>query len=91
MITNKFFFQIRYFGVVLATGDFRYSPTMFIETPLENIEVDICYLDNTYFNPIFSNFPSQNDALKEIISIIEKNRNENVVFRIILKNLGKDN
>ncbi|CAF0711833.1 unnamed protein product [Brachionus calyciflorus] len=79
-----------YFGVVLATGDFRYDPTMFIETPLQNTEVDICYLDNTYFNPIFTHLPTRDKGLQQIIEIIEQHRSENVLFRIILKILGKE-
>lgn len=79
-----------YFGVVLATGDFRYDPSLFVDTPLKDKEVDICYLDNTYFNPAFYNTPTRDEALKKIISIIQDKREENILFRIHLRNLGKE-
>ncbi|RNA31107.1 5 exonuclease Apollo [Brachionus plicatilis] len=80
-----------YFGTVLATGDFRYYPSMLDAFNIPDIQVDICYLDNTYFNPLFSQVPDRHDALRQIIGIIEKYRSENVLFKILLKTLGKEN
>lgn len=75
----------------MATGDFRYDPSMFIDTPLKNKEVDICYIDNTYFNPLFANIPTRNEALNKIISIIEEKRQKDTLFKLHLKILGKEN
>lgn len=65
---------------------------MLIDSPLSNTEVDICFLDNTYFNPIFSHIPSRQDALQEIIAIIENKifNNKNYLFKIEMKLLGKE-
>ena len=47
-----------YFGSVLATGDFRYTHTMFVDTPLAAAaEIETCYLDNTYLHPMFADLP----------------------------------
>lgn len=82
--------MFRYFGTVLATGDFRYSPSLLDKIDLKSTQVDLCYLDNTYFNPIFSKIPTRDDALGQIISIIDQYHRPNVLFKILLKNLGKE-
>ena len=64
-----------YFGTVLATGDFRYDPAMFIETPLTKSQnkVDICYLDNTHCSKVYESMPTREQALLELIAFIELN------------------
>jgi DNA cross-link repair 1B protein len=83
-----------YFGVVLASGDFRYSPSMVqVDTPLYQKEIDICYMDNTYFNPIFQSIPTREIAFKEITRVIDelhKRFKDKVFFKIKLKKLGKE-
>lgn len=82
-----------YFGRVLATGDFRYSPSMFgPDSPLLSSDIEACYLDNTYLNPMFADMPSRDDAFKNIVSLIETKRSgqNKVLFRIVLRNLGKE-
>lgn len=66
---------------------------MFIESPLENRQIDICFLDNTYLEPEFADIPSRREALSEIIQLIEckKKKNSKLIFSIILRNLGKEN
>ena len=80
--------------MVLATGDFRYDPSMFIESPLVNKEIDTCYLDNTYFNPVFRTMPSRDQAMLEIKRVIDHCRKrleaEKCLFKIKLKRLGKE-
>ena len=82
-----------YFGHILATGDFRYSPEMFVDAPFSNKEIEICYLDNTYFHKEFANIPDRDFSLKEIIGIIETKRagSSQVLIKIYLKKLGKEN
>jgi Cft2 family RNA processing exonuclease len=88
------------FGIVLATGDFRYTPDMFSpDSLLVNREIEMCYLDNTYFDrAAYSNIPSRMDALEQIKELIEIKKktipkefpNTKVIFKIILKTLGKE-
>lgn len=84
-----------YFGRVVATGDFRYTPSMFIDSPLLNEKaIEICYLDNTYLHKSFENIPTRDQALSEIIKHIESLRllrpSEIHVFNIKLRLLGKE-
>lgn len=80
----------------MATGDFRYDPSMFVDSPLSSsgLEIDTCYLDNTYFNRQFSNMPTRDQAFREIVKLIERKRDckcQNLImFRIKLKYLGKE-
>lgn len=66
---------------------------MFIDTPLSSVKIDICYLDNTYFNKKFLNIPTRQEALKEIVKLISYKREQidNVIFQINLRILGKEN
>jgi DNA cross-link repair 1B protein len=82
-----------FFGHILATGDFRYSPEMFVDAPFSNKEIEICYLDNTYFHKEFANIPDRDFSLKEIIGIIETKRagSNQVLIKMYLKKLGKEN
>jgi DNA cross-link repair 1B protein len=47
-----------YFGTILHTGDFRFTPELSTHPLLQSLEPDILYLDNTYNNPIYD-FPSR--------------------------------
>lgn len=79
----------------MATGDFRYQPSMFIETPLSIYagKIDTCYLDNTYFNPVFAPMPTREQAIQSIIKFIDDKlaaKKSKCLFRIKLKKLGKE-
>lgn len=65
---------------------------MFQNSPLNNVIVDLCYLDNTYFKPSCSNFPSQANAITAIVQLIvlKLNEDKNTVFGIKMNNLGKE-
>jgi DNA cross-link repair 1B protein len=65
---------------------------MFVDSPLSDVEVDICYLDNTYFNKRYDVIPTREQAAKEIIAIISCKRDQvdNVIFHLNLKTLGKE-
>ena len=65
---------------------------MFIDGPLENKNIDVCYLDNTYLEPRFAGIPSRQEALNEIVQLIQVKRKEksNLIFALIMKNLGKE-
>ncbi len=71
---------------VVFTGDFRLNDNI-----RENIDqftnADIMYLDCTFNKPIFQ-FPSQTQAISEVINIIEKNSNQNI--NIGVYSIGKN-
>ncbi|XP_048409461.1 5' exonuclease Apollo isoform X1 [Stegostoma tigrinum] len=77
-----------YFGTVLYTADFRYTPMMFTYPPLNTERrIDLLYLDNTNCDPEFM-VPSREEATDAIKAIISAHPEHNVV--IGLYNLGKE-
>uniref|UniRef100_A0A3Q2SUZ2 5' exonuclease Apollo n=1 Tax=Fundulus heteroclitus TaxID=8078 RepID=A0A3Q2SUZ2_FUNHE len=77
-----------YFGTILYTGDFRYTPSMLREPCLRtSTAIDILYLDNTNCDPNRS-LPSRQKATQEIKEIIRSHPDHNVV--IGLYSLGKE-
>ncbi|XP_069489472.1 5' exonuclease Apollo-like [Ambystoma mexicanum] len=77
-----------YFGTILYTGDFRYSPEMVRQPPLSNNKrIDILYLDNTNCNPDYI-LPSRQDATEQIKDIIASHPDHDVV--IGLYSIGKE-
>ena len=81
-----------YFGNVVYTGDFRYSPVMFDNPVLKQLinweDIDKLYLDNTYF---FSecNFGTRAEVLEKIISFITQYNSHHIY--IGARRLGKEN
>ncbi|KAM6929122.1 5' exonuclease Apollo isoform 2-T2 [Lycodopsis pacificus] len=77
-----------YFGSILYTGDFRYTPSMLREPCLRtNTTIDVLYLDNTNCDPNRT-LPSRQRATQQIKEIIRRHPNHNVV--IGLYGLGKE-
>lgn len=77
-----------YFGTILYTGDFRYSPDMLEQPPLNNKKkIDVLYLDNTNCNPNLK-LPSRQQATEQIKAIISSHPEHNVV--IGLYSIGKE-
>ncbi|XP_033826141.1 5' exonuclease Apollo [Periophthalmus magnuspinnatus] len=77
-----------YFGSILYTGDFRYTPSMLREPGLRtNTTIDVLYLDNTNCDPNRT-LPSRKTATQQIKEIIRSHPNHNVV--IGLYTLGKE-
>ncbi|XP_069094816.1 5' exonuclease Apollo-like [Pleurodeles waltl] len=77
-----------YFGTILYTGDFRYSPDMVEQPPLNNKKkIDVLYLDNTNCNPNLK-LPSRQQATEQIKDIISSHPEHNVV--IGLYSIGKE-
>ncbi|XP_023283374.1 5' exonuclease Apollo [Seriola lalandi dorsalis] len=77
-----------YFGSILYTGDFRYTPSMLREPCLRtNTAIDVLYLDNTNCDPNRT-LPSRQRATQQIKEIIRSHPNHNVV--IGLYSLGKE-
>ncbi|XP_075054266.1 5' exonuclease Apollo-like [Mixophyes fleayi] len=76
-----------YFGTVLHTGDFRYSPCMLDNPPLRNKKVDVLYLDNTNCDPEHK-IPSRQEATKQIKEIIATHPCHDIV--IGLYSIGKE-
>ncbi|XP_034552082.1 5' exonuclease Apollo [Notolabrus celidotus] len=77
-----------YFGSILYTGDFRYTPSMLREPCLRtNTTIDILYLDNTNCDPNRT-LPTRQRATQQIKEIIRSHPNHNVV--IGLYTLGKE-
>ncbi|TSW62364.1 5' exonuclease Apollo [Bagarius yarrelli] len=82
-----FFFE-GYFGTILYTGDFRYTPSMLREPCLRNnTTIDVLYLDNTNCDPTRS-IPTRQRACQQIKEIIRGHPNYTVV--IGLYDLGKE-
>ncbi|KAJ1138745.1 hypothetical protein NDU88_005126 [Pleurodeles waltl] len=77
-----------YFGTILYTGDFRYSPQIFQEPPLNHRKtIDVLYLDNTNCNPN-QILPSRQQATEQIKNIISSHPMHDVV--IGLYTIGKE-
>ncbi|XP_044303529.1 5' exonuclease Apollo isoform X2 [Varanus komodoensis] len=61
-----------YFGVILYTGDFRYTPSMQQEPALKNAKViNVLYLDNTNCHPNIV-LPSRETATEQIKRVIRE-------------------
>ncbi|KAM6217576.1 5' exonuclease Apollo-like [Rhynchocyon petersi] len=61
-----------YFGTILYTGDFRYTPSMLKEPALRlGKQIHTLYLDTTNCNPALV-LPSQQEATHQIIELIRK-------------------
>ncbi|XP_037356058.1 5' exonuclease Apollo [Talpa occidentalis] len=77
-----------YFGNILYTGDFRYTPSMLKEPALRvGKQIHTLYLDNTNCNPALV-LPSQQEAARQIIELIQKHPQHNI--KIGLYSLGKE-
>ncbi|KAK2851327.1 hypothetical protein Q5P01_007603 [Channa striata] len=77
-----------YFGSILYTGDFRYTPSMLREPCLRtNTTIDVLYLDNTNCDPNRT-LPSRQRATQQIKDIIRSHPNHNVVIGLYA--LGKE-
>ncbi|KAI3357382.1 hypothetical protein L3Q82_015821 [Scortum barcoo] len=77
-----------YFGTILYTGDFRYTPSMLREPCLRNnATIDVLYLDNTNCDPNRT-LPSRQRATQQIKEIIRSHPNHNVVIGLYA--LGKE-
>ena len=82
----------------MATGDFRYTPSMFTDIGyLTNKDIEICYLDNTYLHENFNKIPTRQLALEQLIELINKRKSEakssesqNPIFLLKFKLLGKE-
>ena len=86
-----FLFESGSFGTVLATGDFKYSPELCKDSILNEIQVDTCYIDNTYMNKLYSGLPSKNKAFNELLDLVDikQQMHEHVVFSIQINLIGK--
>ncbi|KAF4072300.1 hypothetical protein AMELA_G00261490 [Ameiurus melas] len=82
-----FFFE-GYFGTILYTGDFRYTPSMLREPCLRNnTTIDVLYLDNTNCDPTRL-IPTRQRACQQIKEIIRDHPNYTVVIGMYA--LGKE-
>ena len=87
-----------YFGTILVTGDFRYDPSLFIDSPLtpyveqQNTDkvIDICYLDNTYCSQAYESIPTKKEALLKLFSYFEENLKHNKKFLIKFNKFGNE-
>ena len=85
-----FLFQ-GFFGNVLYTGDFRYSPEILKNPSLMRIvqweDVDRLYFDNTFFSPE-CNFKSREEVVDDCIKFLEKHSFHHIM--IGCRRLGKE-
>ncbi|XP_062854425.1 5' exonuclease Apollo [Trichomycterus rosablanca] len=82
-----FFFE-GYFGTILYTGDFRYTPSMLREPCLRNnTTIHVLYVDNTNCDPTRS-IPSRQRACQQMKEIIRGHPNYTVVIGMYA--LGKE-
>ncbi|XP_007892305.1 5' exonuclease Apollo [Callorhinchus milii] len=82
-----FLFQ-GYFGTILYTADFRYTPVMFEQPPLNREQrIDILYLDNTNCDPEVTVLARQ-DAAEQIKGIIGSYPEHDIVIGLYC--LGKE-
>ncbi|XP_019711470.1 5' exonuclease Apollo-like [Hippocampus comes] len=71
-----------YFGTILYTGDFRYSPSMLRELCLvTNAVIDVLYMDDTNCDPTRS-IPSRKQAAQQIKEIIRSHPDHTVVLGV---------
>ncbi|ELK30822.1 5' exonuclease Apollo [Myotis davidii] len=67
-----------YFGTILYTGDFRFTPAMLKEPALSvGKQIHTLYLDNTNCNPALD-LPSQHEAAQQIVALIRKHPQHDV-------------
>ncbi|XP_053103451.1 5' exonuclease Apollo [Hemicordylus capensis] len=77
-----------YFGVILYTGDFRYTPSLQQEPALKNSKLmNILYLDNTNCNP-YTVLPSRQEATEQIKEVIRAHPDH--LVKIGTYSLGKE-
>ncbi|KAM6456831.1 5' exonuclease Apollo isoform 1-T1 [Liasis olivaceus] len=77
-----------YFGVILYTGDFRYTPNMQQEPVLKNSKlINFLYLDNTNCHPEVV-LPSRQQATEQIKRLIRSHPDHQV--KIGIYSLGKE-
>lgn len=77
-----------YFGTILYTGDFRYTPSMLKEPALTlGKQINTLYLDNTNCNPALV-LPSRQEATRQIVQLIRQFPRHNI--KIGLYSLGKE-
>jgi DNA cross-link repair 1B protein len=64
-----------FFGNVLYTGDFRFSQDMLktsaLETILNREDLDVLYLDNTFFYPT-CNFKSRSEVSQRLVAFLKQ-------------------
>ncbi|XP_043858405.1 5' exonuclease Apollo isoform X1 [Dromiciops gliroides] len=77
-----------YFGTILYTGDFRYTPSMLQEPALRlGKQIHTLYLDNTNCDPALV-LPSRQEATHQIAELIRQHPQHDV--KIGLYSLGKE-
>ncbi|XP_030077051.1 5' exonuclease Apollo isoform X2 [Microcaecilia unicolor] len=77
-----------FFGTILYTGDFRYTPDMLKHPALNNRKtIDVLYLDNTNCSPDRA-LPSRQEATRQIVDLIRRHPEHDVM--IGLYSLGKE-
>ncbi|XP_048327462.2 G-type lectin S-receptor-like serine/threonine-protein kinase At2g19130 isoform X2 [Ziziphus jujuba] len=83
------------FGCLLYTGDFRWETTnerakigmAMLLNAVDDVSVDLLYLDNTYCNPSYD-FPPREVAAQQIVDIIASHPDHDIIIGI--DSLGKE-
>eukprot|EP01117_Protostelium_nocturnum_P011392 TRINITY_DN4131_c0_g1_i6.p1 TRINITY_DN4131_c0_g1~~TRINITY_DN4131_c0_g1_i6.p1 ORF type:complete len:781 (-),score=370.54 TRINITY_DN4131_c0_g1_i6:7-2205(-) len=73
----------------LHCGDFRYDPKMKFYPPLQGIQIEGLYLDNTFCDPKYV-FPSQSSAISEVVNVVKKESGKSTLFLVGTYSIGKE-
>jgi DNA repair metallo-beta-lactamase len=80
-----------YFGTILHTGDFRYTPRMFQSMPRlasGRLQVDDVYLDDTFGDPKYTHFVTTDEAVRQVKQLVDQYPEHR--FVLSSDNLGKE-
>eukprot|EP01117_Protostelium_nocturnum_P014977 TRINITY_DN5757_c0_g1_i2.p1 TRINITY_DN5757_c0_g1~~TRINITY_DN5757_c0_g1_i2.p1 ORF type:complete len:445 (+),score=90.33 TRINITY_DN5757_c0_g1_i2:31-1365(+) len=81
-----------FFGTILCTGDFRYSPVMMNHPKLKDKIVDQVYLDTTFGSPIFSSFMSREEIINSMETLMRQHLEKDPKYKFLIgvDSLGKE-
>lgn len=90
-IKFRFLFEIKD-DIILYTGDFRFENLDTFESTfqfLESKRIQKCYLDTTFCDEFYLNFPTRDVSIQQIITLIKKQEKDVQVY-LALDMLGTE-
>eukprot|EP00026_Physarum_polycephalum_P004600 Phypoly_transcript_04622.p1 GENE.Phypoly_transcript_04622~~Phypoly_transcript_04622.p1 ORF type:complete len:231 (+),score=29.35 Phypoly_transcript_04622:1391-2083(+) len=73
----------------LHVGDCRYCTEMRQYKELQNVKIDLLYLDTTYCNPAYT-FPTQNTVINHAAEIVANHLSKTTLFVVGTYTIGKE-